>query len=238
MRILSKSALVSSVLVAGATSILPIFLPLASAQQGQVQAPATSFDLSDGKVNLAFETLQDTNEVQITMTLDGEGWLAFGVNQNGIMPGSTACIGLPDDSSIESPQLYDIGDRNQASIVVASEQILTSSSLTQENGQTILTCTSPLGSTTSGYSISSTGDNKFIYAWGDTNTFGYHGGTNRGDLSVSLSTNEDGADDTGPEAEADLVVGSEVCIEGYLMDFFCIARGTLFDNPSVVTLCT
>jgi len=31
-------------------------------------------------------------------------------------------------------------------------------------------------------------------------------------------------------------VGDEVCIEGYIMDSFCIERGTLFDNPSVNTL--
>lgn len=33
-----------------------------------------------------------------------------------------------------------------------------------------------------------------------------------------------------------LAVGDEICIEGFVMDLFCIKRGTLFDNPSVVTL--
>ena len=33
-----------------------------------------------------------------------------------------------------------------------------------------------------------------------------------------------------------LEVGMTACVEGFVMDFFCIDRGTLFDNPSVVTL--
>ncbi|CAB9515782.1 b561 and DOMON domain-containing protein [Seminavis robusta] len=31
-------------------------------------------------------------------------------------------------------------------------------------------------------------------------------------------------------------VGDEICVEGYVMDFFCIERGTLLDNPRVMTL--
>lgn len=31
-------------------------------------------------------------------------------------------------------------------------------------------------------------------------------------------------------------VGDEICVEGFVIDFFCIERGTLFDNPSVVSL--
>jgi len=33
-----------------------------------------------------------------------------------------------------------------------------------------------------------------------------------------------------------LQVGDEVCITGFIMDHFCIERGTLLDNPSIVTL--
>jgi len=33
-----------------------------------------------------------------------------------------------------------------------------------------------------------------------------------------------------------LQAGDTVCVEGYVMDFFCINRGTLLDNPSVRTL--
>lgn len=37
-------------------------------------------------------------------------------------------------------------------------------------------------------------------------------------------------------SEAALKVGDTICTEGFVMDFFCIDRGTLFDNPSVRTL--
>eukprot|EP00980_Cylindrotheca_fusiformis_P001611 scaffold363_cov56-Cylindrotheca_fusiformis.AAC.30 len=33
-----------------------------------------------------------------------------------------------------------------------------------------------------------------------------------------------------------LRVGQEICVEGFVMDTFCINRGTLLDNPSVVSL--
>ena len=36
--------------------------------------------------------------------------------------------------------------------------------------------------------------------------------------------------------EAALKAGDTICVEGYVMDFFCINRGTLLDNPSVRTL--
>lgn len=37
-------------------------------------------------------------------------------------------------------------------------------------------------------------------------------------------------------AESALAVGDTICAEGFIMDFFCINRGTLLDNPSVRTL--
>jgi len=39
-----------------------------------------------------------------------------------------------------------------------------------------------------------------------------------------------------PVADAALAVGDTICTEGFVMDFFCINRGTLLDNPSVQTL--
>jgi len=37
-------------------------------------------------------------------------------------------------------------------------------------------------------------------------------------------------------SDAALAVGDTICAEGFVMDFFCINRGTLLDNPSVRTL--
>ena len=37
-------------------------------------------------------------------------------------------------------------------------------------------------------------------------------------------------------AQTDLKVGDSICLEGFIMDVYCIERGTLFDNPSVKSL--
>jgi len=37
-------------------------------------------------------------------------------------------------------------------------------------------------------------------------------------------------------SEAALQAGDNICVEGFVMDFYCINRGTLLDNPSVRTL--
>jgi len=39
-----------------------------------------------------------------------------------------------------------------------------------------------------------------------------------------------------PADVSDLMVGDEICITGFIMDTFCINRGTLLDAPSIVTL--
>ena len=33
-----------------------------------------------------------------------------------------------------------------------------------------------------------------------------------------------------------ITIGDVICASGYIMDYFCILRGTLFDNPSLSTL--
>ena len=39
-----------------------------------------------------------------------------------------------------------------------------------------------------------------------------------------------------PAQKIEVGVGDEVCIGGYVMDYFCIERGVLFDYPSISTL--
>ena len=38
------------------------------------------------------------------------------------------------------------------------------------------------------------------------------------------------------QGDAALKIGDVVCVTGYIMDHFCIERGTLLDNPSTETL--
>jgi hypothetical protein len=55
-----------------------------------------------------------------------------------------------------------------------------------------------------------------------------------GNLTVDQNeTTMESSDETEDEP---LKVGDKICVEGLVMDFFCIERGTLFDNPSVRTL--
>ena len=65
-----------------------------------------------------------------------------------------------------------------------------------------------------------------VVAWGSSNTFGQHAATDRvKGLTV-------------PALQPSTVLedGQEICVEGYLMDYLCIDRGTLVDNPDVESL--
>lgn len=52
--------------------------------------------------------------------------------------------------------------------------------------------------------------------------------------TTGTALGEEGATDV--DSDVMLNVGDTICAEGFVMDTFCIDRGTLLDNPSVVTL--
>lgn len=120
------------------------------------------------------------------MTLQqSEGWMAVGSSPDGGMVGTTACIhqgGNPSDP----PELYDITGRSLAEVAVSTTQNLIDASYQTSATESVLICTVPLDLTT-GFAWSSTGPTTFVVAWGDTNTFGYHGGNRAANLSVDLS---------------------------------------------------
>lgn len=65
-----------------------------------------------------------------------------------------------------------------------------------------------------------------VVAWGSSSSFVQHAITDRiKNLSVPPL-----------QPVTDLVVGDEICVEGYLMDYLCITLGTLVDNPTVESL--
>ena len=67
-----------------------------------------------------------------------------------------------------------------------------------------------------------------VVAWGSSETFGQHAGSDRvRNLSVPPLQ---------PQPKVDIAEGDEICVEGYLMDYLCIERGTLVDNPTVESL--
>jgi len=55
-------------------------------------------------------------------------------------------------------------------------------------------------------------------------------------LDVDEDTEDDASFCDEDSSTLSLQAGDELCTEGYIMDRFCIDRGTLFDNPSIPTL--
>ena len=120
------------------------------------------------------------------------------------------------------------------------EQTLTDASVAvNENGQTVMKFTKLLVEPNQIPIIS--GENKMLWASGGSTAIGYHG-TNRSPFPLNL--NFDGSSAPPPVVEApppveeapSLKVGDEICTTGFIMDTFCINRGTLLDKSSVATL--
>lgn len=142
-----------------------------------------------------------------------------------------SCSGSPDT---EIPQKYRL---NQGFIEIMSpeEQSLTDASVEKVDGKTVMKFTKPLVEPDQ---IPITpGLNKMLWAnGGDSNIIGYHG-TNRASFSLNLNFSGSLAPETSPPTESPaLKVGDEICTTGFIMDTFCINRGTLLDAPSVDTL--
>jgi DOMON domain len=156
------------------------------------QVPSGIISLEDGF------TLQSVdngdNTATFTLVYDGEGWIGYGVSPSGQMVGSQSVLGLPD--SDEAPQLYDLNSQTVAGIVPApsDQQILTSSSVTQEDGVTTLIFTVPLDAS-GPFSIATTGETGYIYAYGTSNELGYHAA--RGAFSSSLQGEASRVDESG-----------------------------------------
>lgn len=134
--------------------------------------------------------------VSIKLKYQGNAWVALGISKDGNMIGSEAIIGLPDEAITNGakPMKYALRDKATASIVPLESQTLTDHSVTQENGETVLTFTKILDEGDS-LPLLSEGFTTFIYAIGSDNTFSYH--QHRGSFELDLGTCETGKTDTG-----------------------------------------
>lgn len=210
-------------------------------------------DPVDANANAEVVALTDGLDLKITdngndsatyvMTYAGEAWVALAVSPNGQMVGAQAVIGLPDDNG-GAVQIYNLNSRSAAGVVVAdadTQAILQDASVIQQGGTTVLTFTVPLER--DGFRVSASDETGYLYAYGSSNTLGYH--ASRQSFALALDGTQGqgqgqaqgGMDIADVDIESDFPqVGDEVCIEGHVMDFFCIGRGTLFDNPSIETL--
>ena len=165
------------------------FLLLSTVQAGVLTAYTTSLSPRNN-VQIDFEVLPNETAVEVTVTYDGLAWLAVGTGSSG-MPGTTACIAKPEEFT--TPRVFDITGRNGAAVTQsATQNLLEGSSFTQTNGQSILKCKAPFdpaNAPSSGdFGFSTTGSTSMVVAWGQSNTFGYHGNSNKvPGLSVDLS---------------------------------------------------
>lgn len=79
---------------------------------------------------------------------------------------------------------------------------MTASSVTTEGDKTILMCRAPFASS-AGFSVSQTGPNQFIWAYGETNTLSYHGPDNRGAVEPFVLVDDGDSDTSDPDESTD-----------------------------------
>lgn len=146
----------------------------------QIQQPAVTFATSGGPIQLGFtSTLDDdvgpNGYLLVELVYAGRGWVAWGFSQGSMAPGYSV-IGIPGTT----PETYYMAEKNFASIqpVDSSMQTLRHANLTQNATHTTLTFSKRLQEGTQ-LSIDGAGTNFFMAAWGKSNTFAYHGYTNK-----------------------------------------------------------
>eukprot|EP00977_Amphora_coffeiformis_P021000 scaffold8705_cov140-Amphora_coffeaeformis.AAC.7 len=149
-----------------------------------IQVPNT-----DISVSVDFEVIPDAGAVEITVTAEGTRWLAVGSSPANTMPGTTACISKADGNN---PMLYEISGRSEQAITEAPTQNLLTTSFTQDDSNSVLVCRIPID-LSEGFAFSSTEATPLVVAWGEDNTFGYHGTNRANNLSVVLQPNAVGA---------------------------------------------
>jgi hypothetical protein len=103
---------------------------------------------------------------------DTNGWIGIGISPNGEMSGSVAIVGLPDDNSILK---YSLGSGRSVNPMSEEQQTLRDTSITQQDGQTIITFTKLLVEQDELPILTDGSVNIFIHARGMSNTLGYHG---------------------------------------------------------------
>ena len=89
----------------------------------------------------------------------------------GTMEGGEGVIGTPSDGIV---QKYTLGNSPRVEPMPQEKQTLMSTSLTQEDGSTVMEFTKYL-SEEGEHTINPTGENVFLYAVGMSNDLGYHG---------------------------------------------------------------
>ncbi|KAL7506038.1 hypothetical protein ACHAXN_006490 [Cyclotella atomus] len=164
---------------------LPTFLALALLRQANgLSCPElTNSESITSTLTMYYAVVTSAIEPSILcarLESESESWVAVGINPSGEMIGADAIIGLPDDGTVKK---YVLEGKSIDAIVEmdGSAQTLMDTSITQENGMTIMSFTKYLDEDQ--YSISE-GANTFIYAVGSGNELNYH--ASRGSFTLEV----------------------------------------------------
>ena len=120
--------------------------------------------------------------IDVQLTYEGVGYVAFGPSPTGLMPGGQVVICLPDDGDVSK---YMMADRNQLAVnrMTGEQQTLIDAEVTQEDGVT--TCRFRKLLVEPGeHAIESNAVNSFVWATGGINALSYHRG--RGAIELPL----------------------------------------------------
>jgi len=166
-------------------------------REGQDSNSSQLLELTSG---LTLSRTVVDHEVTFVLAYEGEAWVAIAVSPTGRMVGSQSVIGLPNESEQDSTVIiYDMNGRDISGVLPADKQILTSSSIVQQDGVTTLTFTVPLE--TEGFFVAASGETQYLYAYGLDNELGSH--ERRSAFTASLEgANVAVADDPSPYYKA------------------------------------
>ena len=134
------------------------------------------------------------------ITFAGIGWVGWGIPTSaaGQMIGSDAVIGLPDlPNSPTNPGKYSLNAKGLAGVVLDPVQDLIDSSVVQTEEDTTMTFTYILNQRGSNPVDVDGGMNTFIWAYGFSNTLGYH--RNRGSFETDFSCSPTQTPTIGPD---------------------------------------
>lgn len=142
----------------------------------------------DATADISFFWKIEGGVLKGALQYQGEAWVGFGVSEDGLMVGSEAIIGKPNESSATKYLLNDKATTDIKDVTDAAS--LSAASIKQEGGVTTLTFEHALDVSSDTHTIYSTNLNTFIYAVGNNNEFGYH--EHRGSFRIDLATCEGG----------------------------------------------
>lgn len=123
----------------------------------------------------------DTDTVAFQVVYEGQGWVGIGFSSDGNMVGADSVIGFPLDTAVLE---YDLAGQSQTELIEYSDQEISLKSIYQDASVTMMTFTRPITPTVAGKE--SLENAVIIWAWGESNVFGFHGEDNRGSASTTI----------------------------------------------------